>query len=273
MQNAQLETLKKWFTDFVRGFYAANDDFINRHVQLKECHTHRVCNEMRQLTAALKMDDNDVLIAETIALLHDAGRFPQIQIYRTYKDERSENHCLLALKVLAEHRVLVDLPDDERVIIEKAIEFHGVKDLPTLDERPMHFAKLIRDADKIDIFDLLIKYYHQLAEDPEAFGKEVIEYSTSPECNPEILDALMNQELIHYEQIKTINDAKLMQLGWVYDVYFDWSLKQIHDRSYLPAIIDLLPKTEQVKQVTNSILEYTEKRVKFLSQKQETKEK
>ena len=65
MQNAQLETLKKWFTDFVRGFYAANDDFINRHVQLKECHTHRVCNEMRQLTAALKMDDNDVLIAET----------------------------------------------------------------------------------------------------------------------------------------------------------------------------------------------------------------
>ncbi|OQY07681.1 MAG: hypothetical protein B6I25_01065 [Planctomycetales bacterium 4572_13] len=260
MQDAQLITLKKWFTDFVRGFYTADDDFINRHVQLKECHTHRVCNEMRQLTAALKMGNNDTLIAETIALLHDVGRFPQIQVYRTYKDEDSENHCLLALKVLAEHDVLADLPDDERVIIETAIEFHGAKDLPTLVERTMHFAKLIRDADKIDIFDLLIKYFHQMMTDPENFGQEVIEYSTSPECNSEIIDALRNQKLIHYEQIKTINDAKLMQLGWVYDIYFDWSLKQIHDRGYLQAIIDLLPQTDELRQVTDCILEYTKQR-------------
>ncbi len=261
MQNAQLETLKRWFTDFVAGFYTEDDAFINRHVQLKECHTHRVCNEMRQLAAVLEMNENDRQIAGTIALLHDVGRFPQIQIYRTYKDEDSENHCLLALKVLAEHRVLADLPDDERAIVEKAIEFHGVKDLPTLDERTMHFAKLIRDADKIDIFDLLIKYYRQLAEDPENFGKEVIEYSTSPECNPEILDALMNHKLIHYEQIKTINDAKLMQLGWVYDICFDWSLKQIHSRNYLQTIIDLLPNTGQVRQATDCILDYTKKRI------------
>ncbi|MHC5137619.1 MAG: HD domain-containing protein, partial [Planctomycetota bacterium] len=52
----------------------------------KECHTHRVCNEIRQLTAALKMDENDSLVAETIALLHDVGRFPQFQKHRTYKD-------------------------------------------------------------------------------------------------------------------------------------------------------------------------------------------
>ncbi|RKY13282.1 MAG: phosphohydrolase [Planctomycetota bacterium] len=260
MQDAQLKILKKWFTDFVRDFYTADDAFINRHVQLKECHTHRVCNEMRQLTAALEMDDNDRQIAETIALLHDVGRFPQIQIYRTYKDERSENHCLLALKVLAQQNLLADLADDEREVIEKSIEFHGVKDLPTLDEQTMHFAKLIRDADKIDIFDLLIKYYRQLAEDPETFGKEVIEYSTSPECNPEIIDALMNHKLIHYEQIKTINDAKLMQLGWVYDIYFDWSLKQIHSRGYLQEIIDLLPKTKPVKQATDCILDYTKER-------------
>jgi predicted hydrolase (HD superfamily) len=265
VQDAQLKIFKRWFTDFVAGFYTEDDAFINRHVQLKECHTHRVCNEMRQLTAVLEMNENDRLLAGAIALLHDVGRFPQIQIYRTYKDEDSENHCLLALKVLAKHKVLEDLPKDERVIIEKAIEFHGVKDLvkdlPTLDERTMHFAKLIRDADKIDIFDLLIKYYRQMAAEPENFGKEVVEYADTPECNPEIIDALMDHKLIHYEQIKTINDAKLMQLGWVYDVYFDWSLKQVHDRGYLQTIIDLLPETEQVKQATDCILDYTKKRI------------
>ena len=261
MKQKQLENLKTWFTQFVSGFYTEDDAFINKHIQLKECHTHRVCKEMRDLVAALGMDENDGLIAETIALLHDVGRFPQLQKYRTYKDEKSENHCLLALKVLAEYDVLAELSADEREIIERAIEFHGIKELPKLDERTLHFAKLIRDADKIDIFGLLILYYRQMEANPEDFGKEVVEYSFSPECNPEIIDALMNGELIHYEQIKTINDAKLMQLGWVYDVNFDWSLKQIHDRGYLQTIIEMLPETEPVKQARNYILDYTQKRI------------
>jgi len=74
MQKEQLEMFKEWLTDFVRGFYTADDDFLNANIQLKECHTHRVCNEMRQLTVALKMDDSDTLLAEAIALLHDVGK-------------------------------------------------------------------------------------------------------------------------------------------------------------------------------------------------------
>jgi HD superfamily phosphohydrolase YqeK len=106
MQDSELIKFKEWFTDFVRGFYTADDEFLNANIQLKECHTHRVCNEMCQLTVALKMDESDSRIAEAIALFHDVGRFPQFQKYRTYKDTISENHCQLAVKVLAEHNVL-----------------------------------------------------------------------------------------------------------------------------------------------------------------------
>lgn len=260
MNNIQLDILKQWFTDYVSGFYIADDDFLNANIQLKECHTHRVCNEMRQLTASLKMDDNDRLIAETIALLHDVGRFRQFQKYRTYKDTISENHCLLALRVLADNRVLADLPDDERDIIEKAIEFHGVKELPVLDERTLHFSKLIRDVDKIDIFELLVQNYRLFAEDPDNFPWEV-EYADIAECNPDIIEALLNGQLIHYDQIKTMNDAKLLQLGWIFDVYFDHSIKQILDRGYLQAIIDLLPNTDEIKQVAGCVLDYTQKRM------------
>ena len=260
MQDLQLKIFKEWFTDFVRGFYTADDEFLNANIQLKECHTHRVCNEMRQLTAASKMDESDSLIAETIALFHDAGRFPQFQKYRTYKDTISVNHCLLALKVLADHNVLAVLSDDHRVTIEKAIEFHGIKELPSLDERTLHFAKLIRDVDKIDIFELLIKNYRLLCDDPDSFPWE-LEFPDTPECNPQVIDALLNRELIHYDQIKTVNDAKLLQLGWVYDVYFDYSLKQINDRGYLQAIIHLLPETGEVKQATDSILSYVKNRI------------
>ncbi len=260
MQKEQLDAFRRWFTEYVATFYTAGDDFLNQNIQLKECHTHRVCNEMRQLATVLKLDSNDLIITETIALLHDVGRFPQFKQYRTYKDQISENHCLLALKVLAEYNLLAGLPDDERMIIEKAIEFHGVKELPQLGERPMHFAKLIRDADKIDIFELLVNNYRMLAEEPEKFTWE-LEFPDTPECSPEIIDALLNQQLIHYDHIKTINDAKLLQLGWVYDVYFDWSLKQIYDRGYLRDIIKLLPKTKEVRRATECILEYTQKRI------------
>ena len=260
MNKEQLERFKRWFTEYVATFYKEGDDFLNRNLQLKECHTHRVCNEMRQLAKALGTNGTDLLLAETIALFHDLGRFPQLQKYRTYKDQVSENHCLLALKVLAEHDVLADLPEDEQAIIEKAVEFHGAKELPQLDARTLHFAKMIRDADKIDIFVLLAENYRILAEEPEKFMWE-LEFPDTPECSPEIIDALLNRQLMDYHLIKTVNDAKLLQLGWVYDVYFDCSLKQIHDRGCLQTIINLLPKTEEVKQVTGLVLDYVQRRI------------
>ena len=118
MTQQQLDAFKQWFTDYVRRFYTADDTLLNDHIRLKECHTHRVCKEMRDLAEALKMDAEQTRLAEAIALLHDVGRFPQFQQYRTYKDTISENHCLLALKVLAEDKVLDVLDADERAIIE-----------------------------------------------------------------------------------------------------------------------------------------------------------
>ena len=259
MKREQIYTYKQWFTDYVRGFYG-DDEFVNSNIQLKECHTHRVCNEMRQLAAALQMNPEDGVLAETIALFHDVGRFPQFLNYRTYKDQISENHCLLALKVLAEHDVLADLPADERAVVEKAIEFHGAKEIPPMDERATHFCKMIRDADKIDIFELLVENYRILANEPETFQWE-LEYPDTPECNPEIVEAILNSQLISYHKLKTVNDAKLLQLGWVFDINFDWSLKQIHDRGYLQAIIDLLPRTEPVVKAADHIVEYTLKRI------------
>jgi putative nucleotidyltransferase with HDIG domain len=260
MTPEQLEVFKEWFVEYVRSFYTADDDFLNQNIRLKECHTFRVCKEMHQLAEALEMNAADAVLAEAIALFHDVGRFPQFQQYRTYKDTISTNHCLLALKMLREHQVLAHVSQEERAIIEIAVEFHGVKDLPELDERTGHFAKMIRDVDKIDIFELLVTNYRILAETPEKFTWE-LEYPDTPDCNPVIIEAILNNRKISYEQLQSVNDAKLLQIGWVFDVYFDHSLKQIYDRGYLQAIIDLLPQTEAVRQVTDHILRYTCERI------------
>ena len=260
MKHQQLEAFKQWFTDYVRSFYNATDEYLNHNIQLKECHTHRVCKEMRELAAALGMGPQQAHMAETIALFHDVGRFPQFKRYRTYKDTISENHCLLALKVLNEHEILTTLTDGERAIIKQAIEYHGAKELPALDEPAMTYAKMIRDTDKIDIFELLVENYRILAYEPENFKWE-LEFPDTPECNSEIINAIMHQQPIGYEKIKTINDAKLLQLGWAFDINFSHSLKQIYDRGYLHGIINLLPKTDEIEEVTRHILDYTKRRI------------
>lgn len=59
MHKQQLEQLKGWFAGYVRTFYTADDDYLNNNIHLKECHTRRVCAEMRALAEALAMNGDD----------------------------------------------------------------------------------------------------------------------------------------------------------------------------------------------------------------------
>lgn len=260
MQQEQLDRLKTWFTGFVASYYKEGDAFLNENINLKECHTHRVCKEMRDLASALKMDRPEAVLAEAIALLHDVGRFPQFRKYRTYKDTISENHSLLALQVIDEHGLLEPLAEDERATIVKAVEFHGARVLPELDERTLHFAKMIRDTDKLDIFELLVKNYRILAQTPEKYKWEQ-EFPDQPACNPTIVECIMRGETVDYRELRTVNDAKLLQIGWVFDVYFDYTLEVIARRGYLQTIIELLPDTEDVRKVSEHVLKYVRERI------------
>ena len=96
MRQEQLDSLYRWFRDYVGGFTSDNPR-VQAHLKLKDQHTYRVCAEMRHLVKCLALPDRDARIAEAIALLHDTGRFEQFVRYQTFMDSRSENHCLLGL--------------------------------------------------------------------------------------------------------------------------------------------------------------------------------
>jgi len=156
MEQEQLKKFRVWFDDYVAGFYG-NDAFVNANLKLKEEHSRRVCEETMYLAEELSLSDNQKRIADVIALLHDVGRFEQFVRYRTYNDSRSVNHCQLGLGVLREKKVLEQVDGYERELIEKAIEYHGQKELPGgLEGERLLFSKLIRDADKVDIFYVVL---------------------------------------------------------------------------------------------------------------------
>jgi hypothetical protein len=262
MTTEQFEQLVRWFGDYVQGFYSqTGDEYLNNNLRLKETHTHRVCGEARLLAEALKMDANDARIAETIALLHDVGRFEQFKKYRTYKDTTSEDHAAIALRVMQAEHVLDGFDPAERTLIEKAVEYHNKKMLPAgLDARTELFSKIIRDADKIDIYYLIIENLKRYYASPCTFKLE-IEFPDEPKCSPQILEAVEKGSLIDYSMLRTLSDTILLQVGWVYDMYYDATLRRIVEKKYLDQYISWLPKTDDVKRATDAVMRYVQKRI------------
>jgi len=260
METEQLEKFKVWFGEHVAGFYG-DDPYVNANLKLKEDHTRRTCTEMLYLAEELALPENQKRIAEVIALFHDIGRFTQFVKYRTYNDPRSENHCLLGLDVLRQTNVLEPVAAEERELIERAVEYHGIRELPDdLDGQCLLFSKMIRDADKLDVFYLTTEAYARYAENPGELELP-IELPDEPYCSPGVLEAVLAGRLVDYSELKTLNDMKLLQLGWVYNVNFTATLRRIQKRGFLKTLFGFLPNSEDIENVKEKILAYVDFRI------------
>jgi hypothetical protein len=255
MDRQQRDGLFAWFDSYVASFYGP-DNFANANLKLKEDHCRRTVGEMSYLAQSLGFNDKDIALAEAVGLLHDIGRFEQFAHFRTYNDGRSANHCLLGRKVLRDKHILAGLDQLDMGIIETAIEYHGAKELPPgMTGRRLLFTKLIRDADKIDIYEVMIPNYKKYAADPQNFPLEV-EYPSTGACSPDVIEAVLKGQSVDYRKLKTLEDAKLLQMGWVYDVNFRATLRRLKERRYMESLAEMLPKTPQVSAVCNSILTF-----------------
>lgn len=260
VEQRQLEKFRAWFDDYVAGFYG-DDEYVNANLKMKEQHTHRTCGEMRYLAGEISLSDNQKQVAEAVALFHDIGRFEQFTAYGTYNDARSTDHCVLGLKVLERAKVLEELDPKERQWITTAIEYHGRKELPgDLNGQALLFSKLIRDADKLDVLYTVTEYYRQYKENREEFKLE-LEFPDEPGYSAKVVEGVLQGRLIDYNELRTLNDAKLVQLGWVYDVNFAATLKRIRKRRFLEKLLDFLPKTHDIEMVREKIFEYVASRL------------
>ena len=260
MEKQQLQNLKIWFADHVSQFYG-QDEYLNANIKLKEDHTYRTCTEILYLAEQLHLNQNDKLIAETIALLHDVGRFEQFLKYRTYNDPRSTDHSTLAVQIIQRHQLLKPLPSPEQKLITTAIRLHGLLELPNnLDEQTLFFARLIRDADKIDVLYVVTEYYRQYAENPEGFKLE-LELPDVDDYSPLALSDVLAGRRTDYKKLHTLNDMKLLQLGWVYDVNFTAALKRIKERRLLEKLADFLPQTPDIEKAKTVVLRYLNHRI------------
>jgi len=257
MEQNQLEQFKRWFSQYSSRFLG-DDEYVNAHLRLKQEHTTRTCEEIVRLARELALDDDEIRIAELTALLHDVGRFPQFAQYRTYNDLRSIDHGQKGVEVLRAEGVLDILPAEERQWVQTAVGLHNRKSLPsTLKGRALLFTKLIRDADKIDIFRVVLEYYRSRRGNPQSSCtlELEIELPDAPQYNPEVLKAVRNEEAVDWGKLRTLTDARLCQLGWVYDLNFTPSLRRIDECGYLTELIGFLPSDDAVQRLCQKVLD------------------
>jgi putative nucleotidyltransferase with HDIG domain len=239
------EDIKKWFVSYVDS-YASTDRNVQYNIDLKKEHTFRVCTEITGIGVSAGLAETDMRLAQTIALLHDIGRFEQYTRFKTFSDKLSVNHAELGVAVIKETGVLRDFPEAERHLITDSISFHNRPCLPDgLTERTSLFAKLIRDADKLDIVHIMTALYRN----PDGGARKSFELALpdNPGLSPMAVKAIYRESIVNFADMHSPDDFKLLQMAWIFDLNFAWSLKEFHDRNYLASLREALPDSDTVR--------------------------
>ena len=218
MSEETLRHFKTWFASYADTFKSEDTD-LREKVILKEEHTRRTCKEIVDIGQKLGLRGEDLLLAEVTALSHDIGRFDQYARYRTFSDHRSVDHAELGARILREREILDALDESKRDLVLRAVSYHNRATLPQDEtETCLFFSKLLRDADKLDILTIVTDYYHQSHGKPR--DAVALDLPDTPEISDDVYRDMMERRLVSYTHLKTLNDFKLAQLAWIYDVNF-----------------------------------------------------
>ncbi len=236
-----MQVIREWFTSYMRSFQEG-DSPLEPLLDLKLRHSFRVSGEAGFLAREIGLDAGSVDVAETLGLLHDVGRFPQYREFRTFYDASSVDHGELGWETVKRSRILERLEDRAKFAILDGIRFHNKREIPS-GIRPSSLAmvKLIRDADKLDVFELVQDYL-----DRGTIRELLPRIPDTGRVSGELLDTLSETGRASYSQVRSVPDFLLVQLSWVFDLNFQPSFRRILERRVIERIENRLPRIPQV---------------------------
>ena len=253
MDQSRLNALNAWFDSYVEPFLDTDREGA-RNIQLKIVHTRKVCEVMELLCDGEGLSPEETRIASAIALLHDVGRFYQYLRWRTFRDSDSDNHARLAIDVIRAERLLVGLVQHERLLIEEAVRFHNLLELPRQIQSPSRlFINLIRDADKLDIWRVFVEL--QTLPPGERASAATLGFADLPdEVSGDCLKTLAGGSIVHLDDVRSLNDFRLLQISWVYDLNCATARRILLERGHIPVLAASLPKRDDVRAAVSKAL-------------------
>lgn len=233
-----LTILEQRFRAYTGSFTAGAAD--PEPYRLKQVHTARVCENIVMLAQSLGLDREIVNTAKAAALVHDTGRFVQFQEFGTFSDARSKNHAALGVRVILAQGMLKGIPRPARQCILRAVALHNRPVLPRhLAPDLSVLSRLLRDADKLDIFKVMLDLY----QGPENGRQSFITHDQEDDgtVSGDLAECIIAGQMFGYDKIRTLNDMKLFQIGMIFDLNVPAAFKAVQDRGVVNGILDSMP--------------------------------
>ncbi|HDQ41015.1 MAG TPA: HD domain-containing protein [Desulfonatronum sp.] len=236
-----VQSLGRYARDF---FLPVGRDRVNMFLKLDHC--LRVFREAGAIAASEGLTGEMGRTAVWAALFHDIGRFPQYARYATFDDRKSVNHGRLGVRVLKQRGFLRFLDQELQKIVLAAVILHNCRFLPPgLPDRFAVPTKVVRDADKLDIFAVMLAHLR-----PDAAVNHVVTLGLCDNpaaCSPEIVSQIMRGCLADYTKMVWLNDFRLLLCSWIYDLNFTTSRKMVLERGYVEKLLAPLPDTPDIR--------------------------
>lgn len=218
MTGIQLDQVRKWFEAFAERFRDAAGGFP-APVALKLDHTRHVAENARAVARDLGWSPAEVDLAEALGWLHDVGRFVQYAEFGHFHDAASFDHGQRGADVVRDSGILDDLDPESRAGLLDGIRHHNAKTIPPdLPAPRRRLLELIRDADKLDIYRVVIEGLER-----DGF-RELAEMwphvDLDGPVDARLLDEIATRRHGDLAHVHSRADFLLLLVSWVYDLRF-----------------------------------------------------
>jgi len=235
-------------------------------LNLKIVHTYQVMENARMIANSLGLSDEDTMLAELIGLLHDIGRFEELTFFKKF-DSVKFNHAAFGVKMLFEDGLIRNFIVDDKYddIIRVAVFNHNKLEIEAgLNEKSMLFAKIIRDADKLDNFR--VKRDEKIQAIFPGILKSEREIEES-ELSDKVYESVKMNRCVSLSDRITVLDYWVCVLAFVFDLNFRFTFQEVKENNYINDLIDRFnysnaitkKRMEDVRKIIN---DYIESRIK-----------
>lgn len=238
MTESEWKEIQEWFKGYGAAF-AGEDGQLHPMLQGKTKHSWRVSAHARDIAQDQGYSPSGVFEAQTAGLLHDVGRFTQFREFGTFHDPKSINHGERGYAVLSADAGFARLPVPKREELLASVRYHNRRVLPELPAGERRLTEIVRDADKLDIFKVIL----DSLKESESQRKDSIFLNAAPDGppNPVILECMRQGRTASYEDIRNRTDFGLQLLSWVFDLSFDLTCRRLVEQGLVESLIAQLP--------------------------------
>ena len=236
--------------------YLSNYEMTIFDLKRRAEHSIRVMDISKQIAENLELDTEKVDLAMLIGLLHDIARYEEYTKKHIEKSDEQIDHGDLGVEILTKDKYIRRFIEEDKYdnIILKAIKNHNKFEIEDgLTEEELFFSKLIRDADKIDIFYECVEKFW--------IDKKDVEESCISE---DVINDFRNYDLIKNEKVITPLDYLIVVLAFIFDINFEFSFEIIKQEKCLEKMIEMFnfenneiakKQIEEVKEILNNYIQ------------------